>query len=161
MNSTTKLAFKKRIVICGSMSFYSDMLEVMRLLKGSGINSVMPEADDNLMHTLKEVDFQAMKRRVSMRHIRRIRDQKTLGILVVNCDKHGFNDYIGANTFAEIAIAISHYKRVYLYQGIPEFYRDELKAWQVISLDGSLANLVEDFKKAALLEAAQLKLFDF
>lgn len=81
-----------------------------------------------------------------MKHIRKIRDnEKTFGILVMNIDKHGIPNYIGPNTFAEIAVAITHYKKVYLFQGIPAFYRDELVAWNVIGLNGDIDRIIKDY----------------
>lgn len=147
------------MVICGSMAFYSNMLEHKRILQNAGINTLIPDSDNDLINSLQETDFQKIKRRASMKHIRRIRDQKTFGILVLNYDKHGISDYIGANTFAEIAIAVAHYKRIYLFQGLPDFYREELLAWQVVCLNGSLKSLIRDCKEASILENIQPKLF--
>lgn len=159
MNFTSKSIRQKRIVICGSMSFYAEMMQQKHFLKDAGIDSVLPESDDPFIDSVHEEGFQEVKRRASMRHIRRIRDQKTFGILIVNCDKYGISDYIGPNTFAEIAVAFAHYKRVYLYQSIPDFYRDELVAWQVVCLEGSLSRLIEDCRQAVMQETAQLELF--
>ncbi len=160
MKSPPKQKFCQRVVICGSMSFFGAMVEKRRLLSNAGIAALTPEPDDRAIASLSEEQYQQTKRRASMRHIRRIRDKKTFGVLVLNCDKHGIPDYIGANSFAEIAIAMAHYKRVYLYQGIPDFYKDELAAWGVICLDGSLSRLIADYKQTAIVETAQLTLFD-
>src|SRR5689334_16807341 len=127
-----------RVVVSGSMSFHSVMLEQARILAKAGIRTVVPPVDSGVIDDLADEEYLTVKRRLSMKHIRRIRDPKTYAILVVNCDKHGFPDYIGPNTFAEIAIALAHYKPIYLYQGIPHFYRDELTAWKAISLNGNL-----------------------
>ena len=149
----------ERIVISGSMSFHSTMLEQARLLTKAGIRAVVPPADSGVIDDLEDEQYQKAKRRLSMQHIRRIRDPKTYALLVVNCDKHGLPDYIGPNTFAEIAIALAHYKPIYLYQGIPQFYRDELTAWKAICLDGCLDVLVRDCKRIAVANA-QPTLFD-
>ena len=143
------------------MAFYANMLDHKRFLRKAGVQSVTPDPDDKILEPVREKDFQEVKRRASMRHIRRVRDQKTFGILVMNVDKHGIHDYIGPNTFAEIAIALSHYKRIYLYQGIPEFYRDELVSWQVIPLNGDISKLIADYQEALWRDTIQLTLFDF
>lgn len=160
MNLNLNKYIKKRIVICGSMSFYSDMAGLARRLNEVGISTVLPDSDDPFVDSISPEDFRNVKRVVSMRHIRRIRDnEKTFGILVVNRDKHGIPDYIGPNTFAEVAIAIAHYKPVYLYQNIPKFYKDELNAWQVINLNGDLSQLIQDYKATNSVECLQLNLF--
>jgi hypothetical protein len=133
------------------MSFYSDMIKQARLLNDAGIDTVIPESDDPFINSISEDDFQDVKLNASMRHIRKIRDhEKTFGILVLNLDKHGIANYIGPNTFAEIAVALAHYKKIYLFQGIPIFYRDELTTWNVICLGGNLNRIIDDFKQSQL-----------
>lgn len=153
-----------RVVICGSMAFYANMVEQRSLLRELGVKSVMPDPDTDVFHTMDEDDSLATKRTASMKHIRRVRDGKTFGILVLNLDKHGIPDYIGPNTFAEVAIALAHYKRIYLYQGIPTFYRDELVAWGAVPLNGDLSRLVGDLREhiaTNMRRAQQMTLFDF
>src|SRR5260221_5507526 len=101
---------RQRVVISGSMSFHSTMLEEARLLSKAGIRVLVPPSDSGMLDDLTGDLYQEAKRRLSMQHIRKIRDPKTCALLVVNCDKHGIPDYIGPNTFAEIAIALAHYK---------------------------------------------------
>jgi hypothetical protein len=160
MSSASKSPTFDRVIICGSMSSYADMLNQRQALQAAGIRAILPDPDDDPALSLSEDELQEAKRRSSMRHIRRIRDKKTFGILVVNCDRYGLADYIGANTFAEISVAFSHYKRIYLYQGIPEFYRDELCAWTVVCLNGFLGRLIDDFRRTSIAETSQLRLFD-
>ncbi len=152
------------------MAFYSQMLEHKKQLKQAGVKVVIPDVDRETLAASTEDDFMENKRRASMKHIGRVRSDLTWAILVLNYDKHGIQDYIGANTFAEIAIAISHSKIVYLYQGVPAFYRDELTAWRAIPLNGNLSPLVDeyarhikDFEKQlaiAVEESRQRELFD-
>jgi hypothetical protein len=161
---------KNRVVICGSMAFYNQMLEHKKQLTQAGVRVVIPNVDQKTLFSFAEEDFLENKRRSSMEHIGRVRSRLTWAILVLNYDKHGIPDYIGANTFAEIAIAVSHSKSIYLYQGVPAFYSDELTAWQAISLNGDLSQLVaeygkniEDFEKQRAIareEDRQKKLFD-
>lgn len=135
------------VVICGSMSFYPNMVEQQSLLRALGVKSVIPSPDTDVFQILNEEESLSAKRSASMKHIRRVRDGKTFGILVLNFDKHGIADYIGANSFAEIAVALAHYKRIYLYQGVPTFYRDELIAWGAVPLNCDLSRLVDDIKQ--------------
>lgn len=152
----------QRIVICGSMSFYSDMVTYARMLRNERVITVIPESDDPFIETCSEEAFQEVKLNASMRHIRKIRDhEKTFGILVVNRDKHGIANYIGPNTFAEIAIALAHYKKIYLLQDMPAFYRDELSTWGVICLNGDISRVIDDYKQSELHRSmvTQLDLF--
>jgi len=164
MNISTNKIKKKRIVVCGSMSFYTDMMTQARILRDAGIDVVVPITESPYHDSISDASFQIFKRKASMRHIRKIRDnEKTFGILVMNIDKHGIPNYIGPNTFAEIAVAITHYKKVYLFQGIPAFYRDELIAWEVKCLNGDLERIIKDFwlaEEEKISKSLQLGLFE-
>lgn len=58
--------------------------------------------------------------------------------MVVNATKNGIDNYIGPNSFAEIAFGFYFNKRVYLLNDIYEPYKDELEGWKVIPLKGNL-----------------------
>lgn len=151
--------FSQRIVICGPVSFYSTMVEISEELRRFNIPCILPDLPQALPDG-QPIDLARSQRILSLRHIRRIRDQRTRAILAVNLDKHGVIDYIGASMFAEIAVAIAHYKQVYLYQGIPTFYREELHAWNALPLDGRMDLVVNDYIDKNQLQMAQLELFD-
>ena len=77
------------------------------------------------------------------KHFDKIRDADA--ILILNYDKDGKINYIGGNTFAEIAYAIAlnycHGKKIKIYtvkplpKDVP--YHEELSAWGVKQLDES------------------------
>ncbi len=150
---------KKQIVICGSMSFYKQMSEVHCILQENNIPSVLPADDDQMALKLTNKQFEDYKRVVSFRYLEKIRSFHTWGVLVFNLKKHDMCDYIGPNTFAEIAVSFSNRKKVYLMFGIPSVYEDELRAWRVNSLDGKIEKLVDDYKRAIRLEDQQFSLF--
>ncbi len=156
----SKGRFKQRIVICGSMSFYGEMLEIQDMLKENGILTIVPEAEDQFTAGLSEENYAAFKRRVSFKYLKTIRAPETVAILVVNRDKHGIADYIGPNTFAEIAVAYAQSKRIFVLQGIPVDYVDELTAWGVVSLDGSLSHIFQYYKAKIEESIRQLTLFE-
>ena len=62
-------------------------------------------------------------------------------ILVVNAPKNGIENYIGPNSFAEIAFGFYFHKKVYLLNDIYDPYKDELMGWNVIPLKGDLKKL--------------------
>jgi len=152
--------FKQRIVICGSMSFYGDMQDIQNSLVGNGIPAIVPEVEDQYTAELSENNFTAFKCRVSFQYLKKIRAPQTVAVLAVNRDKHGIHDYIGPNTFAEIAVAFAQRKRIFLLQGLPTDYIDELQAWGAISLDGSLSKIFQYYKAATEPSVRQLKLFE-
>ncbi len=64
------------------------------------------------------------------------------GILVGNLEKHGIHDYIGGNTFLEMAFAHILDKPIYLQNPIPEIsYKDELIAMQPIIINGDFSKI--------------------
>jgi len=152
-------AFQHRIVLCGSMSFFGDIIAIQRDLGKHGIPAIVPEAEDEYIAALSEENFAEFKRRVSFRYLKKIRSPETIAILAVNRDKHGIHDYIGPNTFGEIAVAFAQRKKIFLLQGIPVDYEDELRAWGAVALDGNIENLLRRYRAAAFVDARQLRLF--
>jgi hypothetical protein len=145
----------KRVVLCGSMSSLGTLQTVYRELSDAGIDAVLPTEDDfDERSTIDEVN--KAKRAASLRHFDCIKDQRTTAVLVVNVDKNGRHDYIGPNAFAEIAVAVSEGRSVYLLQGVPPQYRDELDAWGVQSLYGDLAKLKWAWDTSTAHEHAQM-----
>jgi hypothetical protein len=151
---------KHRVVLCGSMSAYAEMLKIAGDLEGRGISTIVPVPEDHIKHQLSYDEFQAFKREVSFRHLKHIRNPATYAVLAVNVDKHGIRSYVGPNTFAEIAVAFAQRKAIYLYQGIPATYEDELMAWGAVPVNGDFDRLVFAFERYRIGATAQLPLFD-
>ena len=122
----------KRIVLCGSMKLKEKIFEVEEYLKNKGYEVVTP----------KEFRVKMTKGDAAKLHFDEITNEKTDIVLAVNVTKNGIENYIGPNTFAEIAMAFYFNKKIYLLNDIYEPYRDELEGWNVISLKGNLENLV-------------------
>lgn len=151
---------RRRVVLIGSMGAYQHILDVAQDLATAGIDTVVPEAEEQVVQQLSLLDFEQFKRRVSFAYLKKIRDPRTFCVLAVNVDRHGILNYVGPNTFAEIAVAFAHTKKIYLLQGVPEAYVDELSAWRAISLRGDISALVADFwENYAAEKHPQLQLF--
>jgi hypothetical protein len=148
----------QRIVICGSMSVYTEMVTIQNELLLNEVRTIVPVAEDHIKPSMSEDDYNHFKRTVSMAYIAKIRDPQTYGVLAVNFERYDIPSYIGANTFAEIAVAFAQRKKVYILCGIPEFYSDELRAWRAIDLRGDLTQIIQDYKKFCK-EDFQLRLF--
>lgn len=152
-----KIRFRQRIVICGSMSFYGEMVNYKRMLEKYGIPALVPKYEDFYVASFTKKEFEAFKKTVSFGYLKHIRRLETVAILAVNRDKYGIPDYIGPNTFAEIAVAFAQGKKIFLLQGIPEVYASELDAWGVIPLNGRISYLLEYYRAVTSI---QLRLFE-
>ena len=98
---------KRRIVIIGSMSVYPSMIKVAKQLNSFGIKTVIPEEEGDIVKQVSLFDFDQFKRRASLSYLRKIRDPRTYCVLAMNLDKYGILNYVGPNTFAEIAVAFA------------------------------------------------------
>ena len=117
-----------RIVLSGSSKVKEKVFEIAKILEEKGYEVVVP----------KEFYVHMEKREHSMRHFDEICKKETDILLAVNETKNGIKNYIGPNTFAEIAMAFYKQKKVYVLNDLYEPYLDELKGWGVIPLKGQL-----------------------
>lgn len=133
----------KNVVICGSMVFYDRMLEISEYLKKNGIPTVIPKEEKE---TYSEEEFNVFKRKVSNQYLSKIRDSSTYAVLVLNQEKKGVSNYIGANTLVEISMAFCWGRPIYLFNDFYEPLIDELIAWNAICLNGNLDKLIHNYK---------------
>lgn len=150
-NKTKNEMRSKNIVVCGSMTYYDKMLEISEQLKESGLPVVLPKDESTEKELLSEKDFIDFKRKVSNQYLSKIRENSTYAILVLNEEKRGLNNYIGANTLVEISMAFCWGRPIYLFNDFYQPLKDELLAWQVISLKKDLNILIEEYKKERYL----------
>jgi len=119
------------IVLCGSMGIKNKMLDIASNLKENGYNVLLPI--ECIEGKPKEIASRA--------HFNRIIDKKNKIILIINETKNGIKNYIGPNTFAEIAFGFHFEKQIYLLNDIYEPYKDELINWKVKCLNGDITKL--------------------
>ena len=121
----------KNVVLCGSMRFKNEIVKISERLKGLGFNVLLPEecmrGEDKLI--------------ASRAHFDRIVNPNNGVMLIVNATKNGIPNYIGPNTFAEIAFGFYYNKKVFLLNDIYHPYDDELLGWKVNCLKGNLNNI--------------------
>lgn len=154
---------KKKIVICGSMLFYDEMLECQRILKKNGIKSIIPKEENEVINSYGELAFREFKRKVSSAYLKKIREKDTIAVLIYNGIKKGQVNYIGANTLVEIAMAFTWNRKIYLYNDIYEPLADELLAWECICLRGDMKKIILDMRQEDTEREEkykQLSLFD-
>jgi len=135
------------ITICASAKFAKEMIEVKKILEGKGHKVLLPEmAESFATGKLNLDDFKGgrtvasfkKKHNLIRKHFEEVK--KGDAILVLNYDRMGIKNYIGGNTFAEIAIAYYLNKPIYILNPIPEGmpYTEEIKAMGPIILNGDL-----------------------
>lgn len=154
------LRTNQRVVLIGSMGVYERIRECANKLNSLGIYTVIPEEEGETIQQLSLFDFEHFKRKVSFSYLKKIRHPMTYCVLAVNVDRHGILNYIGPNTFAEIAVAFAQSKKIYLLQSAPDAYGDELSAWRSINLYGSLERLIADFREDCMTEDPQSRMFE-
>ena len=118
----------KNIVLCGSMKVKDKIVELGKTLENNGYNVLLP------IECMQGLD----KIIASRAHMDRIVDPNNEIILIVNEPKNGIDNYIGPNSFAEIAFGFYFKKRVYLLNDIYEPFKDELLGWGVTPLKGDI-----------------------
>jgi len=126
----------RNIVLCGSMTFIEKMKALSVTLSKMGFIPIIPEEDK--WGEIKDEDINEYKRKVSRDHFNKIADKNTHAIFVVNESKNGKDNYIGANTFAEIALAFYFGKDIYILNDMYQPYKDELLAWGSQILNGNI-----------------------
>lgn len=154
---------KKKIVICGSMLFYDEMLGCQEILRKQGIKAIIPKEENEIINMYDELAFREFKRKVSSAYLKKIREKDTVAVLIYNGTKRGVENYIGANTLVEIAMAFTWNRKIYLYNDIYEPLADELLAWECICLRGDMEKIIYDMKKTDIETEEnykQLSLFD-
>ena len=116
------------IVLCGSMKVKDKILEVANQLEEKGYNVLLP------VECMKGLD----KIIASRAHLDRICNPDTDIVLIVNATKNNIENYIGPNSFAEIAFGFYFGKKVYLLNDIYQPYEGELVGWKITPLNGDL-----------------------
>lgn len=121
----------KRIVLCGSRKFKDRILKLGEEIKEKGYQVVVP----------REFLVEMNKRDHAMLHFNEIANERTDAVLIVNEDKVDIKNYIGPNSFAEVAMGFYFNKKVFLKNDIYKPYEDELVGWNVIPLHGKIEEM--------------------
>lgn len=155
---------KNKIVICGSMMFFEEMVNCQKQLKELGIESIIPKEESESVSLYDDKQFIEFKKKVSRTYLKKIRDKDTAGVLIYNAKKKGIENYIGANTLVELAMAFMWNRKIFLFNDIYFPLKDELQAWGCICLHGDLKRLKDEFFKDNIVfeepSYSQLSLFD-
>ena len=127
---------KINIVLCGSMKVKDKIVEISNELEKMGYNVLLPV---ECMQGLEKVI-------ASRAHFDRISNPDNQAILIVNVTKNGIENYIGPNSFAEIAFGFYFNKKVFLLNDIYEPYKDEIIGWNIKCLNGDLSKIASNLE---------------
>jgi len=130
-----------KIVICGSIKFYDDMVKAQKELEKMGHVVLMPTKAEGVDYWAKDnrARVEAKKKFEFIgEHFDKI--EKSDAVLIVNVTKKEIENYIGANTFLEMGFAYYRKKKIYTLNPLPsQFYIiDELLTFDPIVLNGRL-----------------------
>ena len=132
-----------KIAVCSSMKFAKEMIDLKNQLEEFGHNVILPNktemyAEGSLTpETNKESAENKIKDNLFKTYFKKIKNSDA--ILVVNLEKNSVPNYVGGNTFLEMAFAHILDKRIFLLNEIPEMiYFDEMTAMQPFILNGDL-----------------------
>lgn len=154
---------KHNLLLCGSMKFYELMKCIKNQMEMNGIDTIIPADEEKIIEQLSVDDMNRFKRQVSSSYLRKIRDKNTSAILVINEEKNGISNYIGANTLVEIGMAFTWGKKIFLLNQIYKPLADELQAWGCEPLNADMTAIIRFFAKYGIAENRdneQLTMFD-
>ena len=132
----------KTITICGSMQFFTEIEQLKKELENLDFKVFTPseEGTGTDYSKLSKQEQADMKQDFIDRHIDKIR--KSDAILIANYTKNEVKDYIGANTFLEMAFTYILNKSIFILNSIPEQTNTvEIEGLKPIVLNGKLNSL--------------------
>ena len=142
-----------RIGIMCSLAFAKEVSEIRDELERAGHTVSLPFTVEHILDgkiTVREIE-EMKRKRIFAERAKRLdlirwnweRMQNDDAVLVVNLEKNGTKNYIGANTFLEIGFAHVLKKKIFLWCDLPDldFYRDELVAMSPIALRQDIAKI--------------------
>jgi len=136
-----------KIGIIGSMQFTDKMLEMCEALNQMGHEAFLTDLHKSMIgKDADEIEKIKLYQKYSVDAIRQFwrAMQGADAVLVLNYNKNGIKNYIGANTFLEMGFAHVLGQKVFVFNPLPEFefYRTEIKAMRPMVLNGDLKKIV-------------------
>lgn len=135
-----------KIIICGSISAASEIIDTKQKLETLGHIVEIPEGvkKEYLRGRTEVAVSEKANDKIKFDLIRgyfnKIKNNNA--VLIVNPEKKGIKGYIGGNTLIEMAFAHVLNKKLFCLYPLPELsYASEMLAMQPIVLDGNLDNI--------------------
>lgn len=135
-----------RFVICGSMMFAKEMLDIKRFLEDAGHSVMVPYNAEKFVsgEFAPESSVEAAQKKIAGNLVQEyfLEIKAADAVIVANHEKKGIKNYIGGNSFLEAGFAHVLDKKLYFVNDIPEMiYSDELRAFRPIILKGDLKKI--------------------
>ncbi|MEK7570397.1 MAG: hypothetical protein AAB515_03105 [Patescibacteria group bacterium] len=135
-----------KIAILGSMQFSLGMQDVGKRLVDLGHTPIYSTFLSTMLgKTAEEQEILKLQQKHAEDAIRKDIENfaDADGVLVLNFDKNGVENYIGGNTFLEIGIAYLQRKKIFFWKPIPQnpFYESEIQAMKPLVLNGDLGQI--------------------
>lgn len=134
-----------KICICCSLSFGDEVREIAKQLEAAGHEVLLPHS---VIYRLNEQpDFDPVQAKLDTdpyhRHTNKIRESDA--VLMCNYTKNGIENYIGANSFAELFAAYYFNKPIYALHPLPDmpYINDEIQALGIKILNDDLSKIKE------------------
>lgn len=132
-----------KICICCSLSFGDEVREIARQLEEAGHEVLLPNGVINRL--IEKADFDPVKAKLETdpyhKHTDKIRESDA--VLMCNYTKNGIENYIGANSFAELFAAYYFNKTICMLNPLPDmpYINDEINAFGAKILNGDLSKI--------------------
>lgn len=135
-----------KIGIIGSMQFTEKMLETKEELIKLGHEAFLTDLHKNMIgKNAEEIEEIKLHQKHNMDAIREFwrAMQGADAILVLNYDKNGVENYIGANTFLEMGFAHVLNQKIFVLNPIPDssYIITEVQAMNPVVIDGNLTKI--------------------
>ncbi|MDF2865425.1 MAG: hypothetical protein K0R72_234 [Clostridia bacterium] len=129
----------KIFVICSKV-FYDKIPTLKEKLENKGHEITLPNCYDcpETENSYRGTDKHAQWKSEMIKHSEEVIFSVD-GVLVLNYDKNGFENYVGGATFLEMYDAFRLGKKIYMINDIPEgILKDEIIGFNPIILNGNL-----------------------
>lgn len=143
----------KTVVLCSSVSFYKELMDIEKNLLKLGFQVEVPvsarkmeQAGDFTMKGQKAWITDPSKFHIKTElmdaHFKKVEEGDA--ILVVNLDKNGIEGYIGGNVLMEMTVAYFLKKPIYIWKkvGVEHPFYEEIMGVGAIFLDENLKKIV-------------------
>lgn len=135
-----------KICICCSLSFTKEVLALAKELEKQGFELLLPNSV--MERSIEKPDFDPVQSKIKTgnanKHIDKIKASDA--VLVCNYTKNGIENYIGANTFLEIAAAHYFEKPIYALNPLTDqpYIHDEIHSFDIRVLNGDLNKIKKE-----------------
>lgn len=135
-----------KICICASLSFGDQVRQIAKQLEELGHEVLLPNGI--IHHLIEQPNFDPIQAKINTDsnhlHVDKIRASDV--VLVCNYTKNGIENYIGANSFAEMFTAYYFNKPIYVLNPLPDipYINDEINSFGVKILNNDLNKLEKE-----------------